>query len=183
MIASLLNQFDISVADQNLMMAKMKPFKFNKNQVLEDADSDSRYIYFIKQGILRSYHFDHNLEVNTYFAPEGKIISAFGAIIGNQNHHFIGAIEDGLALRLSAKNYLDAFDKINGWERLGRYLAEENYLCVADRMMNLNHLTAKQKYIKFCTDFGEKITTRLPDYHIASYLGITPESLSRVKRK
>lgn len=177
------DQFGISTDDQNFITGKMRPVRFSKGQVLEQPTSEQRNIYFIKQGILRVYHYDQDQEQNSYFAAENSYISAFSAIITGQSEQFVSALEDGLAMKLAAKDYLAAFDKINGWERLGRHLAEENYLCIADRLINFNHLTAAQKYQKFRRDFGDDVTERIADYHIASYLGITPESLSRTKRK
>ncbi|MBL1242511.1 MAG: hypothetical protein COB13_011725 [OCS116 cluster bacterium] len=88
-----------------------------------------------------------------------------------------------MAMKLAAKDYLAAFDTIDGWQRLKRHLAEENYLCMADRLIGFNHLTIVQKYAKFYQDLGDDVAGRIADCHIAAYLGITPESLSRAKRK
>ncbi|MBL1242510.1 MAG: hypothetical protein COB13_011720 [OCS116 cluster bacterium] len=59
-------QFGIAPADQALMESKMRPVGFAKGQTLEDPTSDQRYIYFIKQGILRVYHYNQDDEINTY---------------------------------------------------------------------------------------------------------------------
>lgn len=89
------------------------------------------------------------------------------------DNQFVAALEDVAGLKLAAKDYNATYNKIDGWERLGRHLAEQNYLCITERMINFNHLNTQQKYAKFIADFGTEVTARIPNYHITSYLGIT----------
>lgn len=183
MIEQLLNEFGISPLDQANIVSQLRPFRFEKNQILENPHDEQRHIYFIKQGILRVYYYNEDAEINSYFAAENNYISAFTAIISPQSEQYMAALEGGLAMRMTAEFYQSSFAGINGWQALGRHMAEQNYICMADRLINYNHLTAAQKFQKFQNDFGDGVTERIADYHIASYLGITPESLSRIKHK
>ncbi|NRA89490.1 MAG: Crp/Fnr family transcriptional regulator [Rhizobiales bacterium] len=186
MIKSFLKQFEISTNDQDFIISKLRPIRFSKGNILEDPNNENidqnRFIYFIKQGILRVYHMHNDNEINTYFSGSDDFISSFGDIIGhNKTTQYIAAIEDGVAFKLNAKDYKDAYINIDGWEKVGRHFAESNYICISDRYINFNHLTGKEKYIKFCHDYTPEMVKNIPNYHIASYLGLTAESLSRIK--
>ncbi len=74
------------------------------------------------------------------------------------------------------------YTEIPNWERVGRILAEQNYLCMADRLLKLQMIPAKEKYLTFLQTSHPKIIQRTPLIYIASYLGITPESLSRIRQ-
>jgi hypothetical protein len=65
---------------------------------------------------------------------------------------------------------------------VGRILAEQNYLCMADRVFKLQMISAKEKYLTFLESAPTKIIQRTPLIYIASFLGITPESLSRIRQ-
>lgn len=74
------------------------------------------------------------------------------------------------------------YKEIPNWERVGRILAEQNYLCMADRVLKLQMIPAKEKYHTFLASAPVKIIQRTPLLYIASFLGITPESLSRIRQ-
>ena len=75
----------------------------------------------------------------------------------------------------------ELYEVIPQWQKIGRILSEQNLLCFADRLLKLQSIPAKEKYQEFLKTASEKIIQRTPLIHIASYLGITPESLSRIR--
>ncbi|MCS3557525.1 hypothetical protein M2409_005266 [Sphingobacterium sp. JUb21] len=75
----------------------------------------------------------------------------------------------------------ELYETVPQWERIGRFFSEQNVLCLADRLLKLQSIPAKEKYLEFLKTSSEKIVKRTPLIHIASYLGITPESLSRIR--
>lgn len=73
--------------------------------------------------------------------------------------------------------------KNSNFEKIGKILEEQNYLCILERMIYLQTKAAKEKYLYFINKYDKKIVQRVPQLHIASYLGITPETLSRVRKE
>jgi CRP-like cAMP-binding protein len=84
---------------------------------------------------------------------------------------------------LSFQNLTELYNESSKFEKLGRILAEKNYLCVLDRTLTMQTKTAKEKYLDFLDNYDPKIVQRVPQHQIASFLGIAPESLSRIRKE
>jgi len=141
-------------------------------------------IYFIKSGLLRTYHLQDGKEINTYFACDGQFISIFSSFISQTpSLEYLEAIEDSTVYSLSFEMLSELYKVSSKFEKLGRILAEKNYLCVIDRTLTMQTKTAKEKYLDFIKNYDKKIVQRVPQHQIASFLGIAPESLSRVRKE
>jgi CRP-like cAMP-binding protein len=141
-------------------------------------------VFFIKSGLLRTYHIQEGKEINTYFACDGQFISIFGSFITQTpSFEYLEAIEDSLVYSFSFKKLSELYKESPKFEKLGRIMAEKNYLCVIDRTLTMQIKTAKEKYFDFIKNYDKKIVQRVPQHQIASFLGIAPESLSRVRKE
>lgn len=141
-------------------------------------------IYFIESGLLRTYYLLEGREITTYFACDGQFISSYSSFI-TQTASFetLEAIEDSIVYELSYQSMTELYEKSSKFEKIGRILAEKNYLCVLDRTRSMQTKTAKQKYLDFIKNNDKKIVQRVPQHQIASFLGVAPESLSRVRKE
>jgi CRP-like cAMP-binding protein len=134
--------------------------------------------------LLRTYHIQNGIEINTYFACDRQFISAFSSFISQTaSFEFLETIEDSTVYELSYHSLDSLYKESSKFEKLGRILAERNYLCVLDRTLTMQTKTAKEKYLDFIKNYDKKIIQRVPQYQIASFLGIAPESLSRVRKE
>lgn len=141
-------------------------------------------IYFIENGILRTYYLQDGKEINTYFACDGQFITSYSSFISQTpSHEYLETIESSIVYSISFATMNELFKIASKFEKLGRIMAEKNYLCVIDRTRKMQTLTAKQKYLDFIDSYDKKIVQRVPQHQIASYLGIAPESLSRVRKQ
>ena len=141
-------------------------------------------IYFIKSGLLRAYHLQDGKEINTYFACDGQFISIFSSFITQSpSLEYLEAIEDSLVYSLSFEMLSVLYKESPKFEKLGRIIAEKNFLCVIDRTLTMQTKTAKEKYLDFIKKYDKKIVQQVPQLQIASFLGIAPESLSRVRKE
>jgi CRP-like cAMP-binding protein len=163
---------------------QLKKQKFKAQTILLKEGSIANSIYFIETGLLRTYHLHDGREINTYFACDTQLISAFSSFI-TQTSSFetLEAIEDSIVYALPFDNLTELYKTSNKFEKLGRLLAEKNYLCVLDRTYTMQTKKAKQKYLDFINTYDKKIVQNVPQHHIASFLGIAPESLSRVRKQ
>jgi CRP-like cAMP-binding protein len=138
-------------------------------------------LYFIESGLLRTYHLQDGKEINTYFACDKQFIASF--ISRTASFETLEAIEDSIVYELPYLILTKLYEESKKFEKLGRILAEKNYLCVLDRTYSMQTKTAKQKYLDFIKTYDKKIVQRVPQHQIASFLGIAPESLSGVRKE
>jgi CRP-like cAMP-binding protein len=93
----------------------------------------------------------------------------------------IKAIEDSELLIISNKNLNECYNRIPKLEKLGRILIEQAFVKIAQQSIDLQTLSASQRYEKMLHEYPE-IFQKVPLYHIANYLGIAPKSLSRIRK-
>lgn len=157
--------------------------KFNAKEYLSLMGKISNKIFFIIEGLARVYYLKDGKEITTYLSCDDGFIASYSSFI-NQSVSFenIQCIEDCEVLSITFEKMQFLYNEIPNWERVGRILAEQNYLCMADRVLKLQMIPAKEKYQTFLASAPAKIIQRTPLIYIASFLGITPESLSRIRQ-
>ena len=158
--------------------------KLTKRQYLLQEGEVCKSVAFVSKGMLRSYLVDEKSnERIMQFAPEGWFISdLYSFVTEDYSNLNIVAIESSELILISktAHVYLEkavpAFLKFNYMQYRGAYIALQK------RLTDMFMLSAEEKYIKLLKIYPD-ITQRVPQHMIASYLGLTPETLSRVRKK
>lgn len=142
----------------------------------------AQYSAFVVEGCLRSYGIDKNgYEHILQFAPDNWWISDMSSIAKHKSSELnIDALLDTKVLLLQRTCQLSLFDKIPKLERYFRILTENALAASNDRTIDYLTLTAKQRYAKFCNLYPTIINT-IPQKSVASYIGITPEFLSKLR--
>lgn len=158
--------------------------KVAKNEFLLQEGEVCNQTYFVEKGLLRMYSIDRNgKEHIIQFAPENWLISDRSSLYFNEkSKYYIEAVEDSEVLLL--KN--DFFSTLS---QLFPNTAENNDLLLQKHIRNLQNRvnsllaeTAEERYMNFIKMYPD-ILLRVPQWMVASYLGITPESLSRVRKE
>jgi len=176
----------IQLTDNEWEMLRGKWLKreFKAKSVIATEGSVVNNIYFIQNGLLRTYYLQDGKEINTYFACDGQFITSFSSFISQTpSLESLEAIEDSTVYSISFETMSELYKQASKFEKLGRILAEKNYLCVIDRTRKMQTLAAREKYLDFLESYDKKIVQRVPQHQIASYLGIAAESLSRVRKQ
>lgn len=158
--------------------------KIHKNEFLLREGEVCRETYFVEKGLLRMYSIDKNgKEHIIQFAPEKWLISDRSSLFFNEkSHYYIEAVDDTEVILM--KN--DFFNKL---AESHPQSAEKNDLLLQKHIRNLQNRvnsllsdTAEERYVNFIKMYPD-LLQRVPQWMIASYLGITPESLSRVRKE
>lgn len=158
--------------------------EFNAKSLVVREEMVAQHIYFIDSGLMRSYYLEDGKEINTYFACDGALMTVFSSFLRQQpSLECLEAVENCTTYSLSYEALYQLYEQFPSFERFGRILAEQNYLCILDRTMLMQTKTAKQRYLDFIETSHPKIIQGIPLYQIASFLGIAPESLSRIRRE
>ncbi len=154
-----------------------------KTLVIKEG-SVANKIYFIKSGLLRTYYLEDGKEITTYFSCEGQFIGTFTSFISQEpSMEILETIEESVLYSLSYNALQLLYKEYPKFERLGRIWAEQNYLCIVERVIVMQTKTGKQKYLNFIENYHKRIVQCAPQHQIASFLGVAPESLSRIRRE
>ena len=155
--------------------------KVKRGQILNKEEETNLNLYLVKEGLLRSFYFIDGKDITVHFALEYSIIGAVDSITTRKKSIYnIEALEDSIVYKmnyLELENYLDQYPRL---ERIARQISQHLYFDLVQRVNDLTFLSAKEKYNKLLLKHPA-IIQRVNLGHIASFLGITIETLSRVR--
>ena len=139
-------------------------------------------IAFIDKGaLIYSRSLDNGDEITSDFAFENEwVTNNYSRLNNSPSNLNIKAIEDSNLLVITHQNLTCLYDRIPMIERFSRILMEQAYLKIVGLSIDLQTLSATDRYLKLMQTYPE-IFQRVPLYHIANYLGIAPKSLSRIR--
>jgi CRP-like cAMP-binding protein len=157
---------------------------FEKNAFLVRAGDLVDNFYFIIKGLVRFFYAtESGKEFNKHFAMENGFAGSFHSLALNEPCGFyIEALERTETLVLPNRLLRELYDRHACWERLGRKNAERLAIIKESREKELLLDSLETRYRRFLKEFPGLID-RIPQYHIASYLGVTDVALSRIKKR
>jgi len=156
--------------------------RLNKNEFFLDEGQVCDYIGFVVEGVMIYFKsMDNGNEITTDFAFEGDWVTVNASRLNNSPSSIsIKAIENTELLVIKQQDLSGLYLRIPKLERLGRILTEQAYLKIVGQSLDLQTLSAKERYESLLHKYPE-IFQKVPLYHIANYLGIAPKSLSRIR--
>jgi CRP-like cAMP-binding protein len=133
-------------------------------------------------GLLRLFYIDDSgNEINKHFVIEKTLAVAYNFFLRREESNiYIQALEDTKLLVIDYKTYNDLLNSHICWQKVARKMAEMLFILGQKRESDFLLIDAQERYLKFLQDYPN-LVNRISQYHIASYLGITPESLSRIR--
>ncbi|WP_454045745.1 Crp/Fnr family transcriptional regulator [Chryseobacterium sp. Marseille-Q8038] len=157
---------------------------YHKNDLLLESGSMARYYYFIKSGLIGYYTVDEQgNNIYKIFFEENSFVASTAAIIKNEPSDFnIIALEDCAVIQYPAKQYRELLEKHHDLALFHMYYLEKNWVVKKEPLeVSLKYETAKKRYLQLLEN--QSLYNRLKQHHIASFLGITPTQLSRIKKE
>ena len=162
---------------------KIEYRSFKKGTQLLHNGETCNYFYFVTKGILRSYYFSESKEVTNWFALENDFATSIYSFISRKNaYENIETLEDTEIEMLSSSALQELYINYPETERTGRLILENYYIQLEERVISIQFKSATERYNKLLNKYPE-IILRAPLGNIASYLGITQETLSRIRGK
>lgn len=154
---------------------------FKKGELVHNADSICTKSFFIQKGILRTYFIKDGKEISEYFSSEGEWVNSPRSFMQRQlDIYYIDAIEGTDVFRLHVNDLVYLFEKFPEMERYARLSMGTVFGHLMERITSLRFTSAKEKYDHFCIAYSD-IYPRIPLGMIASYLGITQETLTKIR--
>jgi CRP-like cAMP-binding protein len=160
----------------------LKVKTFQKNEVILSQGELCSRTYFVLDGLMRSYSIDSKGKVHIIqFAPELWWLSERNSLFNEVSEFYIDAIEATTAVIIPKEYFLTVSKYVPGFETLNSTMLNNSIRFMQKRINMLLSATAEERYLDFIKLYPN-LTLRVPQWMIASYLGITPESLSRVRK-
>lgn len=170
--------------EKQLVTELFKPRLYRKRQYVLQEDDICNQCNFIVRGCLRMYKVD--TDGNTHiiqFASENWWIMDLGSFHGRTTSELnIDALEDTMVLQISYNDLLSLYTQAPKFNRIFRVLIENSFVSLQKRLLQNISSNAEEKYLSFLQTYSH-LTNRLPQTQVASFLGMTPEFLSRLRNK
>jgi len=154
-----------------------------KKSLLLQAGQVCQSVAFVNKGLFRAYKLIEGKEVTHYFPIEGFFATDYASFINRASSpDTIEALEESEVLLLSYENIQLGYEKYHVWERFGRLIAEFLYMKLEKTIQSFQLMTPEERYIKLMQE-EPSLFERAPQQYVASFLGIAPESLSRIRKR
>ena len=174
----------INITDEEFEYAKTLfiPKKLRKKRFLLEDGEPCIYTTFVEKGLLRSFTVDDKgNEHILQFGMEGWwVADLYSFLTGEPSEYNIEALEDCELLLITKSSWDLLLDEVPAFERYFRILIQNNLIATQRRLMGTISTTAEERYNKLLQDFP-RISQRVPQHMIASYIGVTRETLSRLR--
>ncbi|MDB5252205.1 MAG: cyclic nucleotide-binding protein [Flaviaesturariibacter sp.] len=173
----------LTEAEKDLVRSFLQPKKLRRKQYLLQEGDVSKNVAFVENGMLRSYAVDEKgVDRIIQFAPEGWFVSdLYSHITGEPSGLNIDALEDSEIVLMSRDARDELLQRVPAFLKFSFEQMQSAYVALQCRLYDLNNLSTEEKYTKLLRTYPD-IVQRVPQHMIASYLGLTPETLSRVRK-
>ena len=182
LINKIKNSISLSAQAEEYIYSISKEKKVSKGEVLIRGGQTVNKTFFVTQGSLRSFCIDKEGKEHTLqFAIKDWWISDFMAIYNNEPASLtVECISDSIVIEFNAQKLNEIYLQFPEFESFQRKNLERHVVSLHKRILNQLQMTALERYNLFLEQYPN-IHQHVPNYHIASYLGITQQSLSRLR--
>lgn len=181
LIATIQQLVPVSQADESCISQLFEEHRLTTGDFFLRAGEVCRYVGYVETGLLRYYVLDDGEERTYDFSPEQSFACNYESFLPQiPSTRYIDAIEPTTIQRISYENLQTLYAQMQHGQQLGRLVAEQLFLVTLDKLTSFYRETADERYDSFRRLFPTLIE-RIPQYVIASYVGIKPQSLSRIR--
>jgi len=173
----------LSEAERELVAGRATQRQIKRRQMILQEGFTCRHYTFVVKGCFRMYAIDdRGIEHNVQFAAENDWIADIGSFHSKKpSKLFIEAIEPSEIIQIEQQDLYFLYLNIPKLDRIFKVIIENKFVELQNRVLQTISSTAQQRYLYFLEQYP-RLANRLPNTQIASYLGITPEFLSKIRK-
>jgi len=170
------NMFDELLPLLSIVELKTNEYFLNEGQTCKK-------LAFIEEGLVRIYYMHDGKEITKCFCRENNITCSYSSMITQTpSESAIQALEDTKLISLSYSSLQKLYEKSMFWQQMGRIAGEREFVIEENHNRSMRNLSASERYKHILVNDSE-LLQRVPLNHLASYIQVTPETLSRIRNK
>lgn len=184
LLQNIQQKINLSAAEQEQLKTFFIPKKLRRKQYLLQEGEVCQYAAFVEKGLLRSYSIDKkgNEHILQFAMEDWWISDLYSFFSGDPSSYMIDALEDAELLLIKRDRYEELLQALPAMERYFRLLLQNNLIATQRRLNDKLSLSAEDLY-RTMIESCDSIPQRVPQHMIASFLGITRETLSRIRKQ
>lgn len=173
----------INNSDWHFFSSKLKKVKIKKKTVLLEVGKTERHLSFISKGVVRLYIPRVENDLTFGFVFENEFVSAYDAFLTQlPSEYQIETLTETELWRISYKDLNKVYKNTTNGNIIGRKMAENMFLLKSKRELSLLSKTVQERYLDLFSD-RPKLLQEIPLKYVASYIGVTPQALSRIRKR
>ncbi len=160
-----------------------KPFKFSRNELITDFGAIENYFYFVNEGVIRGYFIKDGEDFNMGFSYQGDFSGVYNSFVSRKPADYaMDALTEVNGLRITHTDLMNLFESHKVFEKWGRLFNEMILVGLGIFVQSILADSAEERFRKLMKR-SPHIIQFIPQKHLASYLGMTPETFSRMRKK
>lgn len=179
-----LNQItNLEPEEEALFQKAFKPYSLKKNDYFLQTTEVNSKLGFLCKGLVRYFVFRNDEEATLEFTKEGEFVADYGSFISKEpSLQNIQALEDCEFLVINYDDLQQLYNISKNANLLGRIIIEHRFIIMVNQLLTVHRYSEEDRYRYFLTHYKD-LVQRIPQYLIASYVGVKPQSLSRIRKR
>ncbi len=170
-------------SDWAFFASKLQEVRLEKNTTISKIGKIENYLSFISKGIVRLYIPKEESDLTFGFVFDNEFVTAYDSFLTQSPSDYqIETLTETFLWKISIEDLQEVYNKTNNGNIIGRKMAEKMFLIKSKRELSLLNKTAEERYLDLFSS-RPKLLQQIPLKYIASYIGITPQALSRIRKR
>ncbi|WP_298537603.1 Crp/Fnr family transcriptional regulator [uncultured Algibacter sp.] len=178
----LIDTFNISEVDANLFSECFETINLSKGENFVSYNKISNKVGFVEKGLLKCTLIGAEKSVVDDFVFENQFVANYYSFLKQEkSNKEITCLKDSV-LRVITRKKLDRLSKYPFIEKIARQVSEQLFISTSKKLENLRLLSAEERYLQL-VKANKRVVNEIPQYEIASFLNVSPETVSRIRKK
>jgi len=175
--------FELTEQDWQIFSSKLIQREFEKKHLLLRQGQIENHLSFIQQGIVRFYIANQSSDLTFSFAFHNSFVSGYNSFLTRSpSSYYIETLTNTVLWQLTYEDLQEIYRHTNIGNAIGRHASEDLFLKKSQRELSLLNETAQERYINLFAE-QPQLLKEIPLKYIASYIGVTPQALSRIRKR